>query len=791
MNIHNKVVASCLSLLSGYFLFSLNNNAIAADYLELIPPPASTGSLATSTTGGVFDLGGDCLTVGAECFGADGDGSVVITAQPAAGFNLGTWTGACSGTTGATCVVPLVTNDPGTVTASHSFAPTTPPVLQLPLSVNVVGGEYGTVLGDGGISCPTQCDAQFDAGSMVNLGAFPTPGAVFKGWSGGGCSGTGSCSVLMNTAQTVTAVFEGDADGDGVTDPNDRCPDTPPGAEVDEHGCEIEDPASPPGGPEDSDGDGVPDGDDACPGTPAGEEVDGNGCSASQLDGDQDGVSDAVDECPDTPAGADVDDVGCADTERDSDRDSVSDADDRCPDTPPGAEVDADGCSVEQNFGDDLAELPGLTGPEQVLGARIDEVCPLLLELADSADLTRGQRDLLAACLGLKSGDTTEQQAADALRAISLRELQALVDYVVELGAGVHEHLGARLRQVAGGGGRGASIDGLNIRAGDQMISGAALQSAFADLLGMAAGEESFVDFGKLGLFLQGDLNFGDKDENELETGYDFDAWSVTFGGDYRFSDRFFGGASLSYGEVEVDYDGQRGSSDIENWTFSLYGGWQLSANWFLDGLASYGSSEFDMTRRIVYTDVNGTFDTTQQSGTDGEQIFLGLNTGYMLNRGSWRLGPIASVAYLDGTIDGFDETTRGPGSLAWNFRVDDRDYQSLRFSAGFQADYIWNTGFGVLIPGVRATYVVETEDEGDQIALDLIHNPFAEELLDSQRIIVETAGRDSSFVDASLNLSAQFKMGFSGFASYRFYSAYDDYSRDGYTIGLRWDKPY
>ncbi|MEK7520185.1 MAG: hypothetical protein AAB581_03030, partial [Patescibacteria group bacterium] len=29
----------------------------------------------------------------------------------------------------------------------------------------------------------------------------------FTGWSGGGCSGTGGCSVTMNSNQTVTASF--------------------------------------------------------------------------------------------------------------------------------------------------------------------------------------------------------------------------------------------------------------------------------------------------------------------------------------------------------------------------------------------------------------------------------------------------------------------------------------------------------------------------------------------------------------------------------------------------------
>lgn len=50
--------------------------------------------------------------------------------------------------------------------------------------------------------------------------------------------------------------LEGDNDGDGVIDMYDRCPDTPKGAKVDEHGC-----------PTDSDNDGVFDHDDVEPAT--------------------------------------------------------------------------------------------------------------------------------------------------------------------------------------------------------------------------------------------------------------------------------------------------------------------------------------------------------------------------------------------------------------------------------------------------------------------------------------------------------------------------------------------
>ncbi len=90
-----------------------------------------------------------------------------------------------------------------------------------------------------------------------------------------------------------------DADGDGVADADDKCPNTPPGTTVGPDGCEL-----------DSDGDGVVDSADACPGTPAGVAVDARGCPP---DSDGDGVPDYMDACPNTPAGVKVDEKGCPD----------------------------------------------------------------------------------------------------------------------------------------------------------------------------------------------------------------------------------------------------------------------------------------------------------------------------------------------------------------------------------------------------------------------------------------------------------------------------------------------
>jgi hypothetical protein len=57
-----------------------------------------------------------------------------------------------------------------------------------------------------GINCGQTCVATFPETTSVTLTATPDPTMVFTGWSGA-CSGTETCTVVMNAAKSVTATF--------------------------------------------------------------------------------------------------------------------------------------------------------------------------------------------------------------------------------------------------------------------------------------------------------------------------------------------------------------------------------------------------------------------------------------------------------------------------------------------------------------------------------------------------------------------------------------------------------
>jgi len=70
------------------------------------------------------------------------------------------------------------------------------------------GAGSGTVTSDpSGINCGAVCSAAFVKSGAVTLTATPGINSIFTGWSGGGCSGTGACTVTMSNDITVTSTF--------------------------------------------------------------------------------------------------------------------------------------------------------------------------------------------------------------------------------------------------------------------------------------------------------------------------------------------------------------------------------------------------------------------------------------------------------------------------------------------------------------------------------------------------------------------------------------------------------
>jgi CSLREA domain-containing protein len=159
-------------------------------YHALNVAKAGSGSGAVSSTGATIDCGATCSNTYLE------GTTVTLNATPAAGSSFTGWSGAgCSGTSRCTVTMSADQNVTATFTQiTHTLA------------VSVKGTGPGTVTGTG-IHCPGRCSHTYNFGTIVTLAATPATGSTFAGWSGGGCSGTGKCTVTINADQNVIADF--------------------------------------------------------------------------------------------------------------------------------------------------------------------------------------------------------------------------------------------------------------------------------------------------------------------------------------------------------------------------------------------------------------------------------------------------------------------------------------------------------------------------------------------------------------------------------------------------------
>jgi hypothetical protein len=153
----------------------------------------------SSSPGGVLCLSNCSSTTAAFKEGT----SVTLNAAPTKNFVFTEWTGDCSGS--GSCALGVLGED------KEVGAKFTEVAKNL-LTVNKSGGGQGTAKSNlAGINCGATCStmtAAYYQTQEVELTATPGKGSTFGGWSGAGCSGTGTCKVAMTEAKSVTAEFK-------------------------------------------------------------------------------------------------------------------------------------------------------------------------------------------------------------------------------------------------------------------------------------------------------------------------------------------------------------------------------------------------------------------------------------------------------------------------------------------------------------------------------------------------------------------------------------------------------
>ena len=206
--------------MAGDLVSDFSNLACASPSGVASPSMFQVAAAKTGTGTGLVSSSPAGIDCGTACSYTYLAGTVVTVATtPSSGSTFSGWSGGgCSGTAACT----LTGNGSVTVTATFDSLPTptptpgslptpTPTPGSLPAYTLAVSKQGpGTVSSSsGGISCGSVCSAAYASGTVVTLTATPGKNARFGGWFGGGCSGTGTCTVTLDKAFSVTAAFKG------------------------------------------------------------------------------------------------------------------------------------------------------------------------------------------------------------------------------------------------------------------------------------------------------------------------------------------------------------------------------------------------------------------------------------------------------------------------------------------------------------------------------------------------------------------------------------------------------
>lgn len=205
---------------NGFALFNRNNGAVVDQgALDAVLRGAGIGNsvnraLTVTKAGagsGTVTSSPSGINCGSTCGANYSNGtSVTLTATAASGSTFAGWSGACSGT--GNCAVSMTVAR--SVTATFNGSATT-----FALSVTKAGAGSGTVTSSpSGINCGSTCSANYSSGTSVTLTAAATSGSTFAGWSGA-CTGTGTCTVSLTAARSVTATFNTMGTGTNCANP--------------------------------------------------------------------------------------------------------------------------------------------------------------------------------------------------------------------------------------------------------------------------------------------------------------------------------------------------------------------------------------------------------------------------------------------------------------------------------------------------------------------------------------------------------------------------------------------
>ncbi|HET8708044.1 MAG TPA: autotransporter domain-containing protein, partial [Pseudomonadales bacterium] len=316
-------------------------------------------------------------------------------------------------------------------------------------------------------------------------------------------------------------------------------------------------------------------------------------------------------------------------------------------------------------------------------------------------------------------------------------------------------------------------LGNLNLDVRGEMVPLASIGRMVMDQ-GGSAGEEDSSANSPWGVFVNGRLNVGRKDaRNNLDPGFKFENQNITFGADYRRSDKLVLGGAIGYATSNTDIGRDRGSLDMGAWYVSQYGNWYPVEALYVDWVATVGKADYDSVRKIAYSG----FSSSADSNTDGKQYSVSVSLGSDVANGAWQWGSYARLDWAKATIDPFSE--RGGDGLALS--IAEQQTRQNTFVLGAKASRAISWRRGVIIPGVFLEGAHELQDASRKVTASFVENAASE-------FSVETSRPDANYFNYGFNLVSVFTQGRSAFFNVQGVAGMDGRTSYVYEAGGRFE---
>jgi len=293
-----------------------------------------------------------------------------------------------------------------------------------------------------------------------------------------------------------------------------------------------------------------------------------------------------------------------------------------------------------------------------------------------------------------------------------------------------------------------------------------------ADSSGFGSGLiSSLIKDSRLGLFMSGRINFGEKDSTSRESGFDFETQGITAGLDYWYSSKLVMGAALGYAKTSSDFNENGGNLDSTAHSTSFYGSYYLREDAYIDWIASFGKNNFSTRRTIVYSGVN----TATGGDTSGRQLGLSSTATIDYRMGRLLISPYIRVDYVNADIKGYRET--GGSGLA--LAIAKQQTKSFATALAVRASQAISQRWGVLVPSAYVEWEHEFKDDGRLITARFVEDP-------TVAFSIPTDAPDRDYFKLGVALAATFPRGKSAYISFATISGQDTITSATIDLGGR-----